>query len=74
MIARSDHPSAVEDGPTSAMMADVAGVEIVVAHHQRATVRVGDAFRGVRWLVEHGLDPSAPGCEVDVLRSRMADQ
>ncbi|QEV22729.1 phosphotransferase family protein [Streptomyces alboniger] len=26
---------------------------------------------GVRWLVEHGFDPSAPGCEVDVLRSQM---
>ncbi|MEU6990929.1 phosphotransferase [Streptomyces sp. NPDC046465] len=26
---------------------------------------------GVRWLVEHGFDPAAPGCEVDVLRSRM---
>ncbi|MET7365973.1 phosphotransferase [Streptomyces sp. NPDC005566] len=25
----------------------------------------------VRWLVEHGFDPSAPGCEIDVLRSRM---
>lgn len=25
----------------------------------------------VRWLVEHGFDPSAPGCEVDALRSRM---
>ncbi|MET0773702.1 MAG: phosphotransferase [Candidatus Limnocylindrales bacterium] len=25
----------------------------------------------VRWLVEHGFDPAAPGCEVDVLRSRM---
>jgi aminoglycoside phosphotransferase (APT) family kinase protein len=24
-----------------------------------------------RWLVEHGFDPSAPGCELDVLRSRM---
>jgi aminoglycoside phosphotransferase (APT) family kinase protein len=24
-----------------------------------------------RWLVEHGFDPSAPGCEFDVLRSRM---
>ena len=24
----------------------------------------------VRWLIEHGFDPSAPGCEVDVLRSR----
>ncbi|MGW7087117.1 phosphotransferase family protein [Streptomyces sp. NPDC054871] len=26
---------------------------------------------GVRWLVEHGFDPFTPGCEVDVLRSRM---
>jgi len=25
----------------------------------------------VRWLVEHGFDPAAPGCEVDVLRSQM---
>jgi aminoglycoside phosphotransferase (APT) family kinase protein len=24
-----------------------------------------------RWLVEHGFDPFAPGCEVDVLRARM---
>ena len=36
-----------------------------------------DAVRGwwslrsltaIRWLVEHGFDPAAPGCEVDVLR------
>ncbi|MEU1877900.1 phosphotransferase [Streptosporangium sp. NPDC020072] len=26
---------------------------------------------GVRWLTEHGFDPFAPGCEVDVLRSRL---
>ncbi|MFF1447864.1 phosphotransferase family protein [Streptomyces sp. NPDC058274] len=25
----------------------------------------------VRWLAEHGFDPFAPGCEVDVLRARM---
>jgi aminoglycoside phosphotransferase (APT) family kinase protein len=25
----------------------------------------------IRWLVEHGFDPFSPGCEVDVLRSRM---
>jgi aminoglycoside phosphotransferase (APT) family kinase protein len=25
----------------------------------------------VRWLVEHGFDPASPGCEVDVLKSRM---
>ncbi len=26
---------------------------------------------GVRWLIEHGFDPFAPGCEVDVLKARM---
>ena len=26
----------------------------------------------VRWLIEHGFDPSSPGCEVDVLRSQLA--
>ncbi|MGA8112622.1 MAG: phosphotransferase [Actinocatenispora sp.] len=25
----------------------------------------------IRWLAEHGFDPFLPGCEVDVLRSRM---
>jgi aminoglycoside phosphotransferase (APT) family kinase protein len=25
----------------------------------------------IRWLVEHGFDPSAPGCEIDVLRSQL---
>jgi aminoglycoside phosphotransferase (APT) family kinase protein len=25
----------------------------------------------VRWLVEHGFDPAAPGAEIDVLRARM---
>ncbi|MGY0498541.1 phosphotransferase family protein [Nocardia sp. FBN12] len=34
---------------------------------------------GVRWLVEHGFDPTSPGCEVDVLntqamRDRPGDQ
>ncbi|WP_076260698.1 phosphotransferase family protein [Intrasporangium flavum] len=39
-----------------------------------------DAVRGwwslrsltaIRWLVEHGFDPAAPGCEIDVLRSQV---
>ena len=29
------------------------------------------SLRAARWLVEHGFDPSAPGCEFDVLRSQM---
>ncbi|MBF6214321.1 phosphotransferase [Nocardia puris] len=28
------------------------------------------SLRGVRWLVEHGFDPTSPGCEVDVLRTQ----
>jgi aminoglycoside phosphotransferase (APT) family kinase protein len=29
------------------------------------------SLQAVRWLVEHGFDPFAPGCEVDVLRSQL---
>nr|WP_254126185.1 phosphotransferase [Amycolatopsis sp. CA-230715] len=29
------------------------------------------SLRGVRWLIEHGFDPALPGCEIDVLKSRM---
>jgi aminoglycoside phosphotransferase (APT) family kinase protein len=29
------------------------------------------SLTAIRWLVEHGFDPSAPGCEVDVLKARM---
>jgi hypothetical protein len=29
------------------------------------------SLRAVRWLIEHGFDPSTPGCEVDVLRSQL---
>lgn len=29
------------------------------------------SLTAIRWLVEHGFDPAAPGCEVDVLRSQM---
>jgi aminoglycoside phosphotransferase (APT) family kinase protein len=29
------------------------------------------SLQAVRWLIEHGFDPSSPGCEVDVLRSRL---
>jgi aminoglycoside phosphotransferase (APT) family kinase protein len=29
------------------------------------------SLTAIRWLVEHGFDPSAPGCEIDVLRSAL---
>jgi len=29
------------------------------------------SLRAIRWLVEHGFDPSSPGCEIDVLRSQV---
>jgi len=28
------------------------------------------SLRAARWLIEHGFDPSAPGCEFDVLRAQ----
>jgi aminoglycoside phosphotransferase (APT) family kinase protein len=31
------------------------------------------SLRAARWLIEHGFDPSAPGCEFDVLRSALQD-
>jgi aminoglycoside phosphotransferase (APT) family kinase protein len=40
----------------------------------RDVIRAWSSLRSllaVRWLSEHGFDPFAPGCEVDVLRSRM---
>jgi aminoglycoside phosphotransferase (APT) family kinase protein len=29
------------------------------------------SLTSIRWLVEHGFDPSSPGCEIDVLRSQL---
>jgi len=29
------------------------------------------SLTSIRWLVEHGFDPSSPGCEVDVLRAQL---
>src|SRR6185436_181383 len=29
------------------------------------------SLMAARWLIEHGFDPSSPGCEFDVLRSRL---
>ncbi|MGC4110583.1 MAG: phosphotransferase [Nocardioides sp.] len=29
------------------------------------------SLSGIRWLVEHGFNPAAPGCEIDVLKAQM---
>jgi aminoglycoside phosphotransferase (APT) family kinase protein len=29
------------------------------------------SLQAARWLIEHGFDPSLPGCEFDVLRSQV---
>jgi aminoglycoside phosphotransferase (APT) family kinase protein len=29
------------------------------------------SLTAIRWLVEHGFDPSLPGCEIDVLKARL---
>ena len=42
----------------------------------RAVIRAWWSLRSLvasHWLIEHGFDPDAPGCEFDVLRSRMRD-
>ena len=42
----------------------------------RAVIRAWWSLRSLtaaRWLIAHGFDPDAPGCEFDVLRSRMRD-
>ncbi|GGP65408.1 aminoglycoside phosphotransferase [Saccharothrix coeruleofusca] len=42
----------------------------------RDVIRAWWSLRGLvasRWLIEHGFDPDAPGCEFDVLRSRMRE-
>jgi len=31
------------------------------------------SLTAARWLLEHGFDPDAPGCEFDVLRARMQE-
>ncbi len=49
----------------------VAGYGADVDHD---TIRAWWSLRSltaIRWLVEHGFDPSLPGCEIDVLRSQM---
>lgn len=42
----------------------------------RTAIRAWWSLRSLtaaRWLLEHGFDPDAPGCEFDVLRARMDD-
>jgi hypothetical protein len=37
-------------------------------------IRAWWSFRSLvaaRWLIEHGFDPSSPGCEFAVLRSQL---
>ncbi len=42
----------------------------------RGAIRAWWSLRSLtaaRWLLEHGFDPDAPGCEFDVLRARMRE-
>lgn len=42
----------------------------------RTVIRAWWSLRSLiasRWLIEHGFDPDAPGCEFDVLRARMRE-
>ena len=42
----------------------------------RGAIRAWWSLRSLtaaRWLLQHGFDPDAPGCEFDVLRARMRE-
>ncbi|MGC4888721.1 phosphotransferase family protein [Micromonospora sp. DT227] len=46
------------------------------ADADREAIRAWWSLRSLlasRWLIEHGFDPDAPGCEFDVLRARMRE-
>jgi hypothetical protein len=60
------------DNPVTSLVipATMAGVEEVDLDVIRAWWSLR-SLRAVRWLIEHGFDPWRPGCEVDVLRSRL---
>ncbi|GAA2149218.1 phosphotransferase [Humibacillus xanthopallidus] len=45
--------------------ADDVDVDVIRAHWSLR------CLTAVRWLVEHGFDPTSPGCEVDVLKAQM---
>ena len=78
---RSDRDRDHREAGRTADRADLPGmaqVEVVLAGYGADVdvdvIRAWWSLRsllGVRWLVEHGYDPSSPGSEVDVLRSRM---
>ena len=48
----------------------VAGYGADVDRRPHPSVVVVAMPAGVRWLIEHGFDPSSPGCEFAVLRSQ----
>jgi hypothetical protein len=62
-----------------AIMAGVEEVEVVVVAGYDIDVDLDvirawwslRSLQAARWLIEHGFDPSSPGCEFDVLRSRL---
>lgn len=49
--------------------------DVIAGYHREVDQEVIRAWwslrclTAIRWLVEHGFDPSSPGCEIDVLRS-----
>jgi aminoglycoside phosphotransferase (APT) family kinase protein len=57
------HPAHLSDVLTG--YGDDVDVDVIRAWWSMRSLRV------IRWLVEHGFDPSSPGCEVDVLKSQL---
>ena len=44
--------------------------DVVVAQTTIESIKALRSLTTIRWLVEHGFDASAPGCEIDVLRAQ----
>jgi aminoglycoside phosphotransferase (APT) family kinase protein len=56
------HPERLED--VIAGYGDGVDRDVVRAHWSLR------CLTAIRWLMEHGFDPSSPGCEVDVLKAQ----
>ena len=82
VVALCAIPGAVNSGPAKAAdqpAKDIVDTAVSAGQFKTATndldvIRAWWSLRSLlasRWLIEHGFDPSSPGCEFDVLRSRM---
>lgn len=74
------HASAVLPADVVRLNREIAEADLLAGYGpgaDRDVIRAWWSLRSLvasRWLIEHGFDPDAPGCELDVLRSRAREQ